>query len=68
MQRIATVNSYNREIPPGQHYDPNMSDIFFRELGMPEEINRKLTDAISDLLFVKGGRAAEWIADIQLRQ
>ena len=29
-----------------------MSDIFFRELGMPEEINRKLTDAISDLLFV----------------
>ena len=35
MQRIATVNSYNRDIPPGQHYDPNMSDIFFRELGMP---------------------------------
>jgi hypothetical protein len=20
---------------PGRHYDPNMSDIFFRELGMP---------------------------------
>jgi UDP-N-acetylglucosamine 2-epimerase len=45
-----------------------MSDIFFRELGMPEDINRKLTDAISDLLFVKGGHAAERIADIQLRQ
>jgi hypothetical protein len=29
-----------------------MSDIFFRQLGMPEEINRELTDAISDLLFV----------------
>lgn len=33
-----------------------MSDIFFREMGMPAEINRKLTDAISDLLFVTGGR------------
>jgi UDP-N-acetylglucosamine 2-epimerase len=29
-----------------------MSDIFFRELGIPEEINWKLTDAISDLFFV----------------
>ena len=72
----------------GQHYDPNMSEIFFRELGMPapdrhldlgceeagiwvafveavlrsfdtgmpKEINQKLTDSISDLLFVTGER------------
>jgi UDP-N-acetylglucosamine 2-epimerase len=39
------------------NYDPNMSDIFFREVGMPEEINRKLTDAISDPVFVWGGRS-----------
>jgi hypothetical protein len=32
-----------------------MSGIFFRELGMPAP-DRHLTDAISDLLFVKGGR------------
>jgi len=35
----------------GQHYDKRMSDVFFQDLGMPEEVNRVLTDRLSDLLF-----------------
>lgn len=35
----------------GQHYDTNMSDIFFDEMKMPEEVNRILTDRVSQILF-----------------
>ena len=48
-------------IHTGQHYDREMNDVFFEELGipapdvfmsMPEEINRLVTDSISDWFFV----------------
>lgn len=61
-------------IHTGQHYDHAMSQIFFDELGleapdeaalcgfaltMPEEVNRILVDALSDLLFVHSPEAVD---------
>jgi UDP-N-acetylglucosamine 2-epimerase (non-hydrolysing) len=58
MRALADRGIWQTLVHTGQHYDPNMSDVFFRELGIPApDVN----------LQVNGGSHAQQTAAIMIR-